>query len=127
MCRRVQFVLGAFVLCGSLPIQSQVFPVPIPGGDIFPSTGGPVTFVNQFFPGPESLFDGLNAEPHGIINSDGVVAMGYTSGVAKDQHGNTFNIGTDIRVYQGKYVGAVPHEGAGGSVSAPAFGTFVEI
>ena len=127
MCRRVQFVLAAFVLCGSLPIQSQVFPVPIPGGDIFPSTGGPVTFVNQFFPGPESLFDGLNAEPHGIINSDGVVAMGYTSGIAKDQQGNNFNIATDIRVYQGKYVGAVPHEGAGGSVSAPAFGTFVEI
>jgi hypothetical protein len=128
MCRRVQFVfvLAAFVLCGSLPIQSQVFPVPIPGGDIFQSAG-PVTFVNQFFPGPGSPFDGLNAEPHGIINSDGVVAMGYTSGVAKDQHGNNFNIGTDIRVYQGKYVGAVPRDGAGGSVSAPAFGTFVEI
>ena len=128
MCRRVQFVLAAaFVLCGSLPIQSQVFPVPIPGGDIFPSTGGPVTFINQFFPGPGELFDGLNAEPHGIINSDGVVAMGYTSGIAKDQQGNNFNIATDIRVYQGKYVGAVPHDGAGGSVSAPAFGTFVEI
>jgi len=112
-------------VCGCLPGQSQVYPVPIPGGDIFQSVGGPITFVTQFLPGPG--FDGLNAEPHGIINSNGKVAMGYTAGTATDSAGNTYNIGTDIRVYQGTYVGAVARDGAGGSAAARAHGTFVEI
>jgi hypothetical protein len=114
-------------VCGCLPLRGQVYPVPIPGGDIFPSAGGPVTFVNQFFPGVGATFDGLNAEPHGVINSMGTVAMGYTAGTATDSGGNTYNIGTDIRVYQGTYVGAVAHDGAGGSAAARAHGTFVEI
>ena len=64
----------------------------------------------------------------GITNFRGIVAMGYTSGTAIDKAGHTYNIGTDIRVYQGDYVGAAPaNGGAGGSVSAPAHGTFVEI
>ena len=113
--------------CGCLPLRGQVYPAPIPGGDIFQSEGGPVTFVNQFFPGVGTGFDGLNADPHGIINSSGIVALGYTMGTATDGNGNTFNIGTDIRVYQGTYVGAVAHDGAGGSTSARAHGTFVEI
>ncbi|HKW97878.1 MAG TPA: hypothetical protein VJN43_09085 [Bryobacteraceae bacterium] len=127
MLRRTGFAFVALVLGGCWQIKGQVYPVPIPGGDVFPSVGGPVTFVNQFFPGVGSFFDGLNAEPHGIINSNGTVAMGYTSGTATDSSGKVYNIATDIRVYQGKYVGAIPHDGAGGTVSAKAFGTFVEI
>jgi hypothetical protein len=118
---------ACLIVCGCLPLWAQVYPVPIPGGDIFQSVGGPITFVNQFFPGIGVSFDGLNAEPHGIINSSGIVAMGYTAGTATDSAGNTYNIGTDIRVYQGTYVGAQAHDGGGGSISAKAIGTFVEI
>lgn len=114
----------AYLLVGGwLPLRGQVQPVPIPGGDIIP----PVGLFNQFFPGVGSIYDGPNAEPHGIINSDGVVAMGYTSGTVQDNSGNTYILSTDIRVYQGTYIGAVPSLGAGGSVSAKAHGTFVEI
>ena len=112
---------------GCLRLWGQVYPVPIPGGDIFPSVGGPVTFVTEFFPGVGAIYDGLNAEPHGIVNFKGAVAMGYTSGTATDSNGHTYNIGTDIRVYQGTYVGAMAALGAGGTISATAYGTFVEI
>jgi hypothetical protein len=114
-------LVAGFLVCGSWQIQGQVYPVPIRGGDIIPP------FVTQFFPGVGATFDGLNAEPHGITNFSGIVAMGYTSGTATDNAGHVYNIGTDIRVYQGDYVGAKASGGAGGSVSAAAHGTFVEI
>src|SRR5215470_2270085 len=99
---------------GSLlvPLAAQVYPVPIQGGDIIPP------FVTQFLPGPG--LDGLNADPQGITNFNGVVAMGYTSGTATDSAGHVYNIGTDIRVYQGTFVGAHGVGGAGGSASAVA-------
>jgi hypothetical protein len=106
-----------------LPLWSQVQAIPIPGGDVIPPYG----LFNQFFPGVGAIYDGRDAEPHGIINSDGVVAMGYTSGTVQDNTGKTYIVSTDIRVYQGTYVGAVLHDGAGGSISATAHGTFVEI
>ena len=128
MRRLLNLAFAAYLLvCGCLPLRSQVYPVPIPGGDIFQSVGGPITFVTQFFPGIGAGFDGLNAEPHGIVNSRGIVALGYTAGTATDSAANTYNIGTDIHVYQGTYVGAVASGGAGGSISATAHGTFVEI
>ena len=96
----------------------QVYPVPIRGGDLFPPT-----FITLFSPG----FEGLNAEPHGITNFRGIVAMGYTKGTATDNAGHVYNIRTDIRVYQGDYVGATVSGGGGPSVSAKAHGTFVEI
>jgi hypothetical protein len=103
--------------------SSQALPVPIPGGDILPP------FFNQFFPGVGPGFDGLNADPHGIINFRGAVAMGYTNGMATDNHGNAYNVITDIRVYQGDYAGAVVGAAgtAGASKSANSHGTFVEI
>ncbi len=120
MRRPAKFTFATSLLaCGVLPIMGQVYPVPIQGGDIIPP------FVTQFLPGPG--LDGLNAEPHGIVNFNGLVAMGYTSGTATDSAGHTYNIGTDIRVYQGTYIGAQANGGAGGSVSAAAHGTFVEI
>lgn len=105
-------------------VQSpQVFPVPIPGGDLI----APFGLFNQFFPGVGVGFDGLNADPHGITNFGGVIAMGYTNGLATDNAGKTYQVITDIRVYQGDYIGAQASFGAGGTTSATAHGTFVEI
>jgi hypothetical protein len=115
-------LVAGFLVCGSSQVQGQVYPVPIRGGDIFPP------FITSFSPGLGVGLDGLNAEPHGITNFSGLVAMGYTSGTAIDKAGHTYKIGTDIRVYQGNYVGAKKSGGGHpGSVSAPAHGTFVLI
>ena len=104
-------------------VQPQVAPVPIPGGDVI----APFGLFNQFFPGVGTGFDGLDADPHGITNTDGFVAMGYTTGKAKDNNGKAWNVITDIRVYQAGYVGAEANGGAGRTKSARARGTFVEI
>jgi hypothetical protein len=101
----------------------SVFPIPIPGGDVI----APIGVFNQFLPGEGAGLDGLNAEPHGMTNFRGSVAMGYTSGLATDTAGNSYQVITDIRVYKGEYIGAQPTFGAGGATSAKARGTFVEI
>jgi hypothetical protein len=119
---RVLCALCIFVISSS-PLWGQAQPVPIPGGDVVQPFG----FFNQFLPGVGTTFDGLDADPHGITNSKTAVAMGYTTGTATDSAGHTYVVGTDIRVYQGEFVGAVANEGAGGSKSAKAHGTFVEI
>jgi hypothetical protein len=133
-----------FLLAFSVPLKAQIEPIPIlkvqpiplPGGDIFSPTVLPDGTVvasyglyNQFFPGPPNQnppFDPMNADPHGITNFHGVTAMGYTSGFTNDQK---FAVVTDIRVYQGDYIGgeiADPNT-AGATKSARAHGTFVEI
>jgi hypothetical protein len=71
--------------------------------------------------------DGLNADPQGITNFRGLVAMGYTTGTATDNAGNSYIVITEIRVYRGDYVGAVATYGGGGTTSAKAHGIFVEI
>jgi hypothetical protein len=55
--------------------------------------------------------------------------MGYTSGPARDNSGNQFTVITDIRVYQGEYIGGETADvnSAGATRSARARGTFVEI
>ena len=125
------------VLSFSVPLRAQiepipnlkVQPIPLPGGDIAPPYG----LFNQFFPGPPNQtppFDAMNADPHGITNFRGVTAMGYTSGPATDNQGNQYIVITDIRVYQGEYIGgeiADPVNSAGATKSARARGTFVEI
>lgn len=115
-------VLSTFVVLRG-QVQPQVVPVPIPGGDVI----APFGLFNQFFPGVGTGFDGLDADPHGITNTDGFVAMGYTTGTAKDNNGKAWNVITDIRVYQADYVGAEANGGAGRTKSARARGTFVEI
>ena len=75
----------------------------------------------------ESGFDGVDADPQGITNFNGLTAMGYTAGTATDNSGNPYDIGTDIRVYQGDYVGAVLGPIGFASKSAKAHGTFCEI
>jgi hypothetical protein len=107
------------------PISSlKVQPIPLPGGDIF----SPYGLYNQFFPGPPNnpVFDPTDADPHGITNFHGVTAMGYTGGFTTDQK---FAVVTDIRVYQGDYIGAeiADPNTAGATRSARAHGTFVEI
>jgi len=120
----------------SVPLSAQidpipnltVQPIPIPGGDIISSYG----LFNQFLPGPPNQnppFDPMNADPHGITNFRGVTAMGYTFGAATDNHGTAYGVITDIRVYQGEYVGGevADANSAGATKSAPSRGTFVEI
>jgi hypothetical protein len=127
--------LAVFLLF-SIPLKAQidpipnltVQPVPIPGGDILPPYG----LFNQFFPGPPGQtppFDPMNADPHGITNFRGVTAMGYTFGSATDNHGNAYGVVTDIRVFQGQYVGGETADAnsAGATKSALSHGTFVEI
>jgi hypothetical protein len=124
------------LLAFSVPLKAQiepipnlkVQPIPLPGGDIFPHYG----LYNQFFPGPPNQnppYDPVDADPQGITNFRGVTAMGYTSGPATDNSGARYTVMTDIRVYQGEYVGgetADPNT-AGATRSARARGTFVEI
>ena len=129
--RRV-LLLTALVLSGVvLRAQSQlpqVSPVPIPGGDLVAPFGTlPFGLINSFFPGVGAGFDGLNADPHGIINFLGTVAMGYTNGQATDSSRKTYQVITDIRVYHGDYIGAQATFGGGGTTSGRAHGTFVEI
>ncbi len=76
-------------------------PVPIPGGDVIPP------LIHIFVPGPTSLaFDGVDVEPNGITNFRGFVAQGYPVGTATGSDGKTYNLMTDMRVFQGEYVSA---------------------
>ena len=114
--------LGLLAIC-SIPLVGQVLPVPIPGGDIIP----PTLYINQFLPGVGPGFDGMNADPHGITNFNGLIAMGYGVGTATDNNGRSYLAITDVRVYQGDYIGGEPNGGAGRTRSKRAHATFVEI
>ena len=137
-----KFVCAAWIfVCGclafSIPLTAQIEPIPnlkvqptpLPGGDILPPYG----LLNQFLPGPADQtppFDPMNADPHGITNFRGTMAMGYTVGTATDNKGNPYAVLTDIRVYRGQYIGGRspdPSNSGGYTASAPAHGTFVEI
>jgi hypothetical protein len=126
-------VIASVALWGQVqPSQAQVVPVPVPGGDIIapflfaPGITAP-GLINQFLPAVGIWFDGLNADPNGITNFNGVVAMGYTVGTATDSAGKRYTVNTDIRVYRGDYVGAEANGDAGRTKSALAHGTLVEI
>jgi hypothetical protein len=119
---------------GQGPPPPQVLPIPIPGGDVLlpaqpiPEGGVlPSALFNVFAPGVGAFLDGQDAEPHVITNFKGHVAMGYTLGAATDNKGNPYAVITDIRVYQGEYVGGVSTYIGGGTTSAKARGTFVLI
>ena len=64
---------------------------------------------------------------HKALPISRAVAMGYTQGLAADNSGKTYQVITDIRVYQGDYIGAQATFPAGGTTSARAHGTCVEI
>ena len=124
--RRV-LLLAALVLSGIvLRAQSQlpqVLPVPIPGG--FVNRFGQL--FNAFSPGVGAGFDGLDADPQGITNFSGTVAMGYANGQAIDSSGKTYQVITDIRVYQGDFIGGQKTFGGNGTTSARGHITCVEI
>jgi hypothetical protein len=135
--RRGVLYLLLFLPAFTFPVKAQiepiptlnVQPIPLPGGDIFTTPTPPYGLFNQFFPGPPNQnppFDPMNADPQGITNFRGVTAMGYTSGFTADRK---FAVVTDIRVYQGDYIGAeiADPNTAGATKSAAAHGTFVEI
>jgi len=134
VCAACAFVSGCLAFSVALRAQIEpipnlkVQPIPLPGGDIVPPYG----LATSFIPGPLNQtppFDPMNADPHVITNFRGVTAMGYTSGPAMDSQGNKYIVITDIRVYQGEYIGgeiADPNS-AGATKSARARGTFVEI
>ena len=122
--------LGATLTAQIQPIPNlRVQPIPIRGGDLVPGYG----IANSFVPGPPGQsppFDPIGADPQVITNFKGLTAMGYTSGLATDNKNNQYAVITDIRVYQGKYVGgtaADPVNTAGATVSEEADGIFVEI
>ena len=139
--------LPFLLLALSVPLKAQIEPIsalkvqptPLPGGDIVPPAVMPdgslvpsYGLFNQFFPGPPNQnppFDPMNADPQGITNFRGVTAMGYTSGPATDNSGAKYAVVTDIRVYQGEYIGGeiADANSAGATRSARARGTFVEI
>lgn len=98
-------------------------PIPVPGGDILPPFG----LSNEFSPGVGVGLDGLNAEPNTVTNFKGQVAMGFTLGSATDSNGNKFAVITDIRVFQGDYIGGVATFPGGGSTSAKGHLTYLLI
>jgi hypothetical protein len=117
MRRRGSLVLVALAsalgMVLSLPgsaVATDTSPVPIPGGFV-PFPGAP--FIHVFAPGPVDLgLMGEDVEPNTITNFQGFSALAYIAGTATDADGNTFNMQTDMRVFQGTYVsqdGSVLH------------------
>jgi hypothetical protein len=103
-------------------------PKPIPGVLDLSGLGvpPPYDFIHQFSPGPEGVvlpftgvpLQGLNVEPSMITDFKGATALAYHAGKATGSDGKTYNLETDIRVMEGRYVSV---EGTRRQ------GTFVEI
>jgi len=63
-------------------------------------------------PGPKGVvlpftkvvLEGLNVEPSTITDFDGATALAYHVGKAKGSDGKTYNLETDFRVMEGRYV-----------------------
>jgi hypothetical protein len=106
---------SAFKKAESTIIISPVIPLPIPGGDYLPAFGHHLAgTIHQFVPGPVANgLDGIWAEPNGITNFIGTVAQVYMGGTAIDNHGKTYRVDVDSRVYQGEYIDAEGRHGRG--------------
>jgi hypothetical protein len=82
-------------------------PKPIPGGLDIP----PV--IHGFVPGPETLtlpfskltLMGLNVEPSTVTDFQGVTALAYIVGRAIGSDGVRYDLESDVRVFEGQYVG----------------------
>ena len=85
-------------------------PKPIPGGLDIPGFGT----IHVFLPGPTdvtlpysgSQLMGLDVEPCTITDFDGSTAIAYLTGQATGSDGKTYNLESDFRVFQGRYVAA---------------------
>ena len=89
-------------------------PKPIPGELDLSELGvePPYDFIHQFSPGPKGVvlpftkvpLAGLNVEPSTITDFDGASVLAYHAGKATGSDGKTYNLETDIRVMEGRYV-----------------------
>jgi hypothetical protein len=90
-------------------------PKPIPGGLNLGQVAGlapPYDFIHVFPAGAENItlpftggtLQGLDVEPSTLTDFQGVSAVAYHVGEAKGSDGHTYNLETDMRVMQGKYV-----------------------
>ena len=90
-------------------------PKPIPGGIDLSELGlePPYDFIHTFAPGPKGVvlpftkveFEGLNVEPSTITDFEGASTVAYHVGKATGSDGKTYNLETDIRIMEGRYVG----------------------
>jgi hypothetical protein len=89
-------------------------PKPILGGIDLSELGlaPPYDFIHEFLPGPEGVvlpftqgpLQGLDVEPSNITDFKGATALAYHVGKAKGSDGKTYDLETDIRAMEGKYV-----------------------
>lgn len=94
--------------------QTRPAPKPIPGGSDLSGFGlvPPYDFIHTFGPGQEGIvlpftgvvLQGLNVEPGTITDFEGVSAVAYHVGRARGSDGHTYNLETDFRVMDGRYV-----------------------
>jgi hypothetical protein len=79
-------------------------PLPIPGGTVF---GPGLPLMHVFSPGPILAgYDGINVDPSTITNFKGLsmIAEDYTlTATAAGSDGTKYLLGTDMRVFRGKY------------------------
>jgi hypothetical protein len=95
-------------------------PKHIPGGIDLGKDFSP-SFIHIFVPGPQDItlpftgfaLQGLHVDPSTITDFQGVTAQAYHVGTITGSDGLKYNLETDVRVYQGKYVAedGAQHEG----------------
>jgi hypothetical protein len=86
---------------------SRVAAVSTRDTDPVPISGGLAPGVHIFAPGPPAAGgQGLDVELNGITNFRGFAALGYLAGTATDSNGGSYDVGSDMRVFQGEYVSA---------------------
>jgi hypothetical protein len=121
---RRRFVLGAGALASAgladlaLPSTAEAHgrkrhgvrpaPEPIPGGNEL----APGEVIHVFAPGDPSVtlpftgltLQGLDVEPGTITDFEGSSAVAFHVGTARGHDGRLFNLETDMRAFEGKYV-----------------------
>ena len=94
-------------------------PNPIPGGAF--DVGPPLGVIHVFAPGDPSItlpftgltLGGFDVEPSTITDFEGSSALAFHVGSARGSDGKTYNLETDIRAFEGRYVvDGVTHRGA---------------
>jgi hypothetical protein len=99
------------------PKPRLTVPSPIPGGIEL----APGLVIHVFAPGDSAVtlpftgitLQGFHTEPATITDFKGSSAVAYHVGSARGSDGNTYNLETDIRAFEGDYVvDGVTHHGA---------------